>query len=120
MALVGGSGGMSARSELEHAELARLVADGLQEHCVPVEIKELLLAAGEYAHVEIIPWPSGSLLGGSRQNRLSCLQQADGDGQTYQCGSAPGIRRTYLVPSRTSKSGCFALNISTRQPDAGF
>jgi hypothetical protein len=65
-------------------------------------------------------WRSGSLLGGSRQNRLSCLQQADGDGQTYQCGSAPGIRRTYLVPSRTSKSGCFALNISTRQPDAGF
>ena len=29
-----------------------LAADGLQEHGVPVEIKKLLLAAGERAHID--------------------------------------------------------------------
>jgi hypothetical protein len=31
---------------------ARLAADGLQEHCISVEIKELLLAAGEYVYAD--------------------------------------------------------------------
>ena len=43
---------------------------------------------------------------------MSSSRQAGGDGQTDQCGSAPGIRRTGLAPSRAS--------ISTREPGAGL
>ena len=51
---------------------------------------------------------------------MSSSRQAGGDGQTDQCGSAPGIRRTGLVPSRASSSDSFASCFSTRQPGAGL